>query len=79
MLSENVTDYKCKRCNKEFSTQDELKYHVSTEEHLTEQGYFDMLIRPHFAKEGRCLTCGMPTKFINLSVGYEDYCSRHKK
>lgn len=63
----------CKICNKEFSTNKQLSWHVK-HHNLTNKEYYDKYLKKD--NEGICLTCGKPTTFISMNLGYHQHCSK---
>lgn len=64
---------KCEICNKEFASYIGLAKHISSSEHFQIKDYYDKYIRKE--GEGMC-SCGQPTKFVGLSQGYQQFCSK---
>lgn len=65
---------KCLICGKEFENGKFLSAHLKFEEHITGKDYYDTYIKK--PKEGICIVCGKPTKYINFTRGYTKTCSQ---
>ena len=63
----------CVICNKEFNTPKQLSWHVK-HHNMTNQQYYDTYIKK--PNEGYCLTCGKPTSFISMNLGYHQHCNK---
>ena len=81
MLSEQILNkqfiegFVCKACNTKIFGYNQFVKHITEDEKLTEQEYFDRYIKPDYPNEGICRKCGKPTKFVNCTGGYDNYCS----
>lgn len=64
---------KCLECGREFSKMLALSVHVACK-HCDINSYYDKYCRDK-SSEGICQTCGKPTKFQGLRLGYSKYCS----
>ena len=64
---------KCKICEREFNGVTALLAHVAQRHKLKSKEYYDNYLKKD--NEGKCLTCGKPTKYISLTRGYGKYCS----
>lgn len=64
---------KCKICDVEFETPKQLSWHVK-HHHLSNKEYYDMYLKK--PEEGSCLTCGKPTQFVSLHLGYRQHCDK---
>lgn len=64
---------KCKICDEEFETPKQLSWHVK-HHNMDNQQYYDMYMKKE--NEGICLTCGKPTSFISLNLGYRQHCDK---
>ena len=63
----------CKICNEEFETLKQLSWHVK-HHNMNNQQYYDTYLRQ--PGEGICLTCGKPTAFVSLNLGYRQHCNK---
>lgn len=67
----------CKLCEFEVNL-DNLGLHMRTRHNWhyenNSKEYYDLFIKKE--TNGHCLFCGEKTKFINMSIGYNTYCSR---
>lgn len=59
----------CEICGKEIKN---IGYHVKIH-NITNKEYYDKYLKSN--NDGNCVTCGKPTKFINLKKGYAKHCS----
>lgn len=66
---------KCKICNREFKSAQSLGLHVKQKHNISTQQYYDMFFWNPSRDEGFCLICGKSTRFVNLAVAYQEYCS----
>lgn len=67
--------FECGICRRKFKLIGNLSYHITAIHNINKQEYYD----EYFQKtddEGFCKVCGKPTKFRNLSYGYNRYCSK---
>lgn len=64
---------KCELCGEEFKrVAIHLKQaHGYTKEQQKE--YYDKYLKKN--KEGICLECGSPTRFMGINIGYKEFCS----
>lgn len=82
MLSESYTNsylvngVVCKLCQEHIWGINKFKEHLENVEKISQQVYFNEFIMPEFNLEGKCRTCGKPTKFIDVFTGYEPYCCK---
>lgn len=65
--------YKCKECDKEFTTRRLLSIHIK-KHNLSNKDYYDKWLKKD--GEGICQNCGKPTRFYKLWIGYQKYCSK---
>lgn len=63
----------CKICEKMFNDYKQLGQHIKFTHKLSTQEYYNK----YYLINNTCKLCGKPTKFINLNLGYRQYCS-HK-
>lgn len=63
---------KCEICGKELFDRNRLGIHLTRTHRVNLKDYYDTYLKQE--KEGICLTCGKPTKFMNLSNGYRKFC-----
>ena len=61
---------KCELCGKEFKF---IGNHIKRTHKIEPQIYYDTYLKTD-PQEGKCLTCGNPTEFFCLSMGYRDFC-----
>lgn len=61
----------CQLCNFESSSGKGLAYHIRTQHKMSSKDYYDRFYGPKY-----CNTCGKLTKFLGLSKGYTEYCSK---
>lgn len=69
---------KCEECEKEFQNYSSLGSHIGQSHRaLTLKGYYDKYLKKDI-QEGICknLNCKKPTKFVGLTIGYNNHCSR---
>jgi 5-methylcytosine-specific restriction endonuclease McrA len=62
---------KCEECGREFKNIIGLGTHVASK-HMSVKDYY----LKYIGNEGKCVTCGKPTTFINMNIGYLRYCSQ---
>lgn len=60
---------KCAECGMEFENNLKLGLHIKVHG-LSSQQYYDK----YLGTPKNCLTCGKPTKYIKMGIGYRDYC-----
>lgn len=60
----------CQICGKDF-LESRLSTHVTRTHKISAESYFISYI----GEKGKCLTCGKPTNFINISGGYYGFCN----
>lgn len=60
----------CKICNKDYRA---LGSHISKSHNMDIKTYYDTYIKT--STDGFCKTCGKPTAFVNLHIGYKNHCS----
>ena len=65
----------CEICNRKFKHVRNLANHLRKHK-IGSFYYYTQVLK---CKYGRCKLCNNRTKFINLSMGFEDYCIKHKK
>jgi len=65
---------KCKICDVELSSFFNLSMHIIKYHKLKSKEYYDMYLKK--INDGICVKCGKVTKFLNISKGYRNYCSR---
>lgn len=63
----------CKICNEKFETLKQLSWHVK-HHNMNNQQYYDKYMKK--SNEGICLTCGKPTAFVSLNLGYRQHCNK---
>jgi len=63
----------CKICNKEFKNALMLQKHLRYEHAISSIDYYDRYLKKD--KEGLCEVCNKPTKYLNMTKGYRDFCS----
>lgn len=63
----------CQICNQKCATIGGLASHISRTHHISSKEYYDNFFK--HTTDGICKTCGKPTNFLNLNVGYFDFCS----
>ena len=61
----------CAICKREFPKSNNLANHITRTHKIPIQQYYDTYIQSNC----RCVVCGNPTTFVNLSVGYKKHCS----
>ena len=61
----------CAICKREFAKSNNLANHITRTHKIPIQQYYDT----HIKGNCRCVVCGNPTTFVNLSVGYKKHCS----
>ena len=62
----------CKICNEIFKSNKDLSIHIRYTHKLVIKDYYDKYLKQH--NEGKCLICGIDTKFQNISRGYTKCC-----
>lgn len=60
----------CKICKRNCRDNRSLGIHIKSMHGMTTQEYYETYIGPQLS----CLTCGKPTKFINLTLGFRKHC-----
>lgn len=68
----NNTKHTCKICNKAIYLQGIIR-HLHTHNIDSLKLYYDKYLKKQ--NEGLCKICNKPTNFINLRLGYHEYCS----
>lgn len=68
-------EIKCKICNKIFSSERGLSYHITHSHKLSLEEYYLKYECPNPEAAGRCIVCGKPTPFISRINGYQKTCS----
>jgi hypothetical protein len=68
--------FECKECGRGFQDYISLGSHIGQSHRiLTTKGYYDKYLKKD-PSEGICKNCGKETKFVYLTFGYNDCCSR---
>ena len=62
----------CLICGKHLASYKAYPGHLTTKHKMTTQEYYDKFFKK--SNEGICIVCGKPTRFVNLSTGYKQYC-----
>lgn len=65
--------YNCKICGFTSKTIGGLQSHISHTHKLSSKEYYDTYLWD--GKSGICPTCGKPTKYVNMRIGYLKHCS----
>lgn len=65
--------YDCKICGFASKTIGGLQSHISHTHKLSSKEYYDTYLWD--GKSGICPTCGKPTKYVNMRIGYLKHCS----
>lgn len=65
----------CQLCNTLHKTCGGLVSHVVQKHNIKSNEYYDRFIKKD--SEGFCKSCGNPTKFHNMSIGYRTTCSQN--
>jgi len=65
---------KCKICNKEVNSYRALGIHIKKSHNINSKDYYDKYLKKE-EKEGFCIVCEKPTKFLSLMRGYSTHCS----
>lgn len=74
------TTLECKECGEKITGRSyniaslAFTRHIKKNHNLTAQQYYDKFMKKE--GEGICQVCGKPTKFLKLSTGYQNCCSR---
>lgn len=63
----------CEICKKEYNSNSSLSKHITKDHNISKQEYYDKYYKKENA--GICLTCGQPTRFNNIILGYFLHCS----
>ncbi len=67
----------CKICNKQYINYYKgLSSHIRETHKIKSKDYYDIYLKQ--SNEGICKTCGNPTNFRKLSIGYSKFCSNPK-
>lgn len=61
---------KCKICNKDIKSKG-FATHITSHHKISCQMYYDTYIKDN---DGICKTCGKPTKFLGIKLGYREHC-----
>lgn len=64
---------KCLLCDKSFSRNCDLVRHIKSAHNLNAIDYYDKYLK-QTDNEGICCVCGKPTKFLDLTRGYQKHC-----
>ena len=65
--------FKCKICN-DFKTKDAATfYHHLRLHRISTNDYYDKFMKKE--TDGICKCCGKPTNFLNINLGYREFCS----
>ena len=64
---------KCNICGSVWPNFVKLATHVSSKHNISSKEYYDKYIKK--PDEGVCLTCGKPTRYKSMRIGYVKYCS----
>lgn len=67
--------FKCKICDKEFSSNGSFKNHIVNGHGMDKKEYFDKF---HKKENEEVCSCGSPTKFSWLSFSYSEKCTKCK-
>jgi len=65
---------KCEVCHREFKNYIGLSTHIRKTYNVNSKEYYDKYLKKE--NEGICLECGKGTNYINLSKGYNKFCSK---
>lgn len=63
---------KCEICGQEFTTYKGLGGHIVQKHEISTQKYYDTYSKQD--GDGFCKTCGKPTHFKSVNIGYAQYC-----
>lgn len=66
----------CKICNRVFSSDKGLGYHITHTHEMTSEAYYLKYEANDIENVGKCEVCGKPTIFINRVQGYQPTCSQ---
>lgn len=66
-------NYICKICDYESISNGGLQAHIAKVHKLKSKEYYDLYLKKE--DEGICPTCGKPTKYRNITLGYLHHCS----
>lgn len=70
-----IIDLKCRLCDKVFDNIRELTLHIVISHKMLSKDYYDQFYKTE--TDGKCETCGKPTKFYRISQGgYYRFCSK---
>lgn len=64
--------YECKICHNFFNDANAFSWHLRKDHNLTNKAYYDVYLKKD--GEGICPICGKPTKYYNMTKGYNMYC-----
>lgn len=62
----------CKICNNSFENNNKLTAHIKYFHNKTIKEYYNTYFKKD--TDGFCKTCGKPTEFLSLRLGYHEYC-----
>lgn len=62
----------CKICNITFKDNNKLTAHIKYFHKMKIKDYYDNYFKKD--NDGICKTCGKPTEFLSLRLGYREYC-----
>lgn len=69
--------YQCPECIRQFDKMLGLTTHLARSHGISSEVYYGSYLKR--SDEGRCLKCGKNTKFKNITLGYQSYCSKSCK
>lgn len=67
-------EIKCKICNKVFSSEKGLSYHITHSHKISLEEYYLKYECSDPENAGKCIICGKPTPFISRVDGYQKTC-----
>jgi hypothetical protein len=75
MVNKNPSTSKldCKFCGRKFKNNQSLGQHINIAHKISSKDYYNEFLKKD--GEGICKECGNPTKFLNINIGYQDFCS----
>lgn len=66
---------KCLICEEDFIDARRLSNHLKKIHNMNSKDYYDKYLSNN-ELAGKCVVCGKPTKFYNITIGYYERCSR---